>query len=83
MKLDEIRRRYAGEWVLIEYDRLDDHLRVVEGRVLAHSPDRDEIYRRLRELKGRKKRLAVEFLGEIPEDVAVMLSILSASVQPS
>ena len=70
----EIRKRYKGEWVLIEYTELDDELNVVEGEVVAHSKDREEIYRAQMELKGKK--LAIEYLGEIPEeeDLVVVFS---------
>jgi len=71
MKMEEIRKRYRGKWVLIEYTKLDENLNVVEGKVIAHSPKKDEIYIQLLETKG--KDVAVEYLGEVPEDVAVML----------
>lgn len=66
IKMAEIQERYRGEWVLIEYTKLDDELNVLEGEVIAHSPNRDEIYELQRGMKGRK--LAIEYLGEIPEE---------------
>jgi hypothetical protein len=71
MKMAEIRERYKDEWVLIEYTKLDEELNVVEGEVIAHSPSRDEIYRQLVKTTGRD--IAIEYLGEVPEDLAVML----------
>lgn len=71
MKMEEIRRRYRDEWVLIEYTKLDDELNVIEGEVIAHSPNREEIYRELLKTKG--KDVAIEYLGKVPEDLAVML----------
>ena len=71
MKMKEIRKRYPGEWVLIEYTRLDEDLTVIEGEVIAHAPNKDEIYRRLLKTKG--KDIAIEYLGQVPEDLAVML----------
>ncbi len=71
MSMQEIRDRFAGEWVLIGYEDLDDDLNVLGGEVLAHSVHRDEIYQRLLSLK--EKRIAIEYLGEIPEDLAVVL----------
>ena len=71
MSMQEIRDKFAGEWVLIGYEESDEDLNVVRGEVLAHSVHRDEIYRRLLSLK--KKRTAIEYLGEIPEDWAVVL----------
>ncbi len=71
MKMEEIRKRYGGEWVLIEYTTLDEQLRVCEGEVIAHSANKDEIYRQL--LNTRGKDVAIEYLGQVPEDLAVML----------
>ncbi len=71
MKMQQIRKLYKGEWVLIEYTKLDEDLKVVEGEVIAHSPNKEEIYRKLLKTKG--KDIAIEYLGEVPEDLAVML----------
>ena len=71
MSMREIRDGFAGEWVLIGYEELDEDLNVLRGEVLAHSVHRDEIYQRLLSLK--EKRIAIEYLGEIPEDWAVVL----------
>jgi len=71
MRMEEIRKQYQDEWVLIEYSKLDDDLKVVEGQVIAHSPSKDEIYCELLKMKG--KDVAIEYLGEVPEDLAVML----------
>ena len=71
MTVDELRERHAGEWLLIEYESLDDELRVTRGRLLAHSPDRDEVYRALLDAKGKK--VALEYAGTVPEDLAFAL----------
>lgn len=71
MKFDEIKRRFKGEWVLIERIEVDDEFRIVEGKVLYHDPDKDKVYRKLLEL--RPKRYAIEYMGEPPEDLAMML----------
>lgn len=62
MTLEEIKQQYPNQWVLIEFTKLDDELNVVDGRVLAHSPSRDEIEKELATL--RNERIAVEFTGE-------------------
>ena len=71
MKLEEIKKKYQGEWVLIEYKELDENLIPLEGEVLAHSPNRDEIYKE--QLNYKDKQLAIDYLGNIPEDWAVIL----------
>ena len=73
MKMEEIHKLYEGEWVLIEYTILDESLHVVEGEVIAHSPHREEIYRQLLKTKG--KDIAIEYLGKVPDDLAVMLPV--------
>jgi hypothetical protein len=62
MTFEEIKRQYPNQWVLIEFTQLDDELAVVDGRVLAHSPNRNEIERALTTL--RNERIAVEFTGD-------------------
>ena len=73
MRIEEIRKLYPDEWVLIEYSKLDDDLNVLEGKVIAHSADKEEIYQAQMNLQGRS--LAIEYLGEIPEqdDLVVVL----------
>ena len=51
--VDRIRARFRREWLLIVVDRLDPRTQVpITGRLLAHSPHRDEIYDRLASAKG-------------------------------
>lgn len=71
MRLDEIREQYPNEWVLIEFTELDDELRVAEGKVIAHSLNRDEIEKELMALKSGK--IAVEYTGEWDPDEAYLL----------
>lgn len=67
LTLDEIRTRFPDEWVLIGEPEETDDLEVVSGRVLFHSPDSDETYRKAAEL--RPGRFATVFTGEIPSDM--------------
>lgn len=73
MKMEEIRQKYEGEWVLIEYNKLDENLNVIEGEVIAHSPNKEDIYQAQTNFKD--KSLSIEYLGEIPEpeDLVVVL----------
>ncbi|HOP59819.1 MAG TPA: hypothetical protein PKZ60_00205 [Candidatus Saccharicenans sp.] len=57
MKIEEIRKRYWGEWVLIEYSKLDDSSNVLEGEVIAHSSNKEEVYRKL--LNTQEKNVAI------------------------
>ncbi len=71
LAMSEIASRYPNEWLLIADAELDDELNVVKGEVIAHSPNRDDVYSRLSSIKGRS--FAIEYVGEPPEDWAVVL----------
>jgi hypothetical protein len=71
LPIEEIRSRFESEWVLIEDPETDEHLNVIRGRVVHHSRDRDEVYRKAVSLRPR--RSAVIYTGEIPEETAVVL----------
>ncbi|MEX2138700.1 MAG: hypothetical protein WD894_05525 [Pirellulales bacterium] len=71
MTLDEIKQQYPDQWVLIELGSLDDELRVIDGTVVAHSPSREEIDKRL--MATSKERIAVEFTGERDTDESYFL----------
>jgi hypothetical protein len=70
MKIDAMRRKYQKEWVLIEYTEIDEDLNVIEGEVIAHSSSKEEIYEF--QMKAIGKQLSIEYMGEVPKDLAVM-----------
>ena len=70
MRIEMMRKKYKGEWVLIEYSEVDEVLNVIEGEVVAHSPNKEEIYKL--QLKVPDKQLSIEYMGKVPEDLAVM-----------
>ena len=71
MTLTEIKSEFDSEWVLIGDPMTDEALNVLEGRVLHHSKDRDEVYRKAVSL--RLERSAIVYTGQIPEGTAVVL----------
>ncbi|MCT7956966.1 hypothetical protein [Laspinema palackyanum] len=72
LSMEEIKRRYPQEWVLIAYKRLNRDQSVQSGELLAHSPDCDEIENRL--LEFRNQPLAIEYTGPfIPDHAGVMM----------
>ena len=71
MTLTEIKSEFDSEWVLVGDPMTDEALNVLEGRVLHHSKDRDEVYRKAVSL--RPKRSAIVYTGQIPEGTAVVL----------
>jgi hypothetical protein len=76
LTIEEIQARYAPEWVLIGEPQTDLRQRLLAGKVLFHSADRDEVDRRLLEL--RPARFAFRYLGTLPEDMALRLSRASS-----
>ncbi len=67
----EIQTRYPDEWVLLDDPQTDDKLRVLCGTVLHHSKDRDEVDRKMLEL--RLRRFTVFYTGTFPEDTEFIL----------
>lgn len=67
----EIKEQFDSEWVLVENPQTAEDLRVESGRVLFHSKNRDEVYRKARELQPQ--HCAVLYLGRLPADAAVIL----------
>ena len=71
LSFSEIKERFDSEWVLIGDPETDDDLNVKQGVVLWHSKDRDEVYRKAREI--HRNHSAILYTGKLPDDVAVVL----------
>ncbi|HYU18105.1 MAG TPA: hypothetical protein VEQ11_05360 [Chloroflexota bacterium] len=71
MSVEEIHARFEAEWVLLEDPQTTDSLEVKAGKVLWHSKDRDEVYRKALEL--RPKHSALLYTGTLPEDAVIVL----------
>jgi hypothetical protein len=78
MTIEEIKQQYPDQWVLIEFTQLDDHLSVVDGKVLAHSPSRHEIEKELTTL--RNERIAVEFTGDGDTGEAYLIGAIAKTI---
>jgi hypothetical protein len=71
LTLAEIQDRFDSEWVLVEDPELDENLEIVRGKVVWHSKDRDEVYRK--DLELRPKSAAYVYTGQMPENTAIVL----------
>jgi len=71
LTMEEIRARYAPDWVLIGEPQTDEYQGLHGGKVLFHSPIRDEVYDKALELKPG--HFAFRFLGERPEGMEFLL----------
>lgn len=67
----QIKADYPSEWILIGEPETDDLTRLLGGRVLFHSPNRDDVYRKAVEL--RLPHFAVRYFGTMPENTALVL----------
>lgn len=81
MTIAQIRSQFESEWVLVEDPETNDALDVLSGRVIHHSHDRDEVYRKAVSL--RPTRCAVVYTGDIPEGTAVVLCVGRARASPT
>ena len=70
MTIAAIKKEYPNEWVLIEYEQIDNEFHVKTGCVIAHSQIKEEIYKLI--MKMKDKNIAIEYTGKIPEDLSVM-----------
>jgi hypothetical protein len=71
LTVGEIESRFDSEWVLVGDPETDETLQVQSGRVIYHSKDRDEVYRKAIDLKP--KRFAMLYTGTLPKDTAIVL----------
>lgn len=67
----EIQKKFDSEWILLENPETEDNLKIRSGKVLWHSKDRDEAYRKAREFK--LKHSAVVYTGKLPHDTVIVL----------
>jgi len=52
-KIETIREKFHREWLLIAIDKMDEKRTIpLTGRLLAHSPHRDEIYAKSSHYRG-------------------------------
>ena len=71
LTIEEIEKRYAPDWVLINNPQSDEQMQLLAGEVVSSGKDRDELYRRAAELK--LGHVAVHYLGAWPEDTIFIL----------
>lgn len=75
MRLEEIRQQFKDEFVLIEVTKTEDtdETAILEGNILAHSKDREEILDLMIKAPTEAKYVTVEWCGEIDPKVAVVI----------
>jgi hypothetical protein len=71
MTVEEMETRFPAEWLLVVDPQTDEEENLLRGKVVFHSQDRDEVYRKAIDLRATD--LAFHFTGTIPEGTAVVL----------
>ncbi|MEM9541861.1 MAG: hypothetical protein AAGA60_20490 [Cyanobacteria bacterium P01_E01_bin.42] len=71
MSFQEMEQKYKGQWLLIAYTDLDEEMQVKQGKILAHSQDKEQIYQALESVKYIP--VAIEFVGEFVEEMDYIL----------
>lgn len=71
MTQSEIETQFKNEWVLVEDPEFDANDVLLSGKILWHSRDRDEVYRK--DLELRPRFAAYLFTGPTPENIAINL----------
>ncbi|MEW6482680.1 MAG: hypothetical protein AB1397_06775 [bacterium] len=69
--IEDLRKRYWGEWLLLGEVETDDLQKPTKGILIAHSNRKADIYEKLLETKEEDK-IAIEYAGEIPKDYVAM-----------
>jgi hypothetical protein len=64
MNIEEIKNEYRDEWLLIKITEADEKDQPIEGEVILHSKNRDEIYEAQKNLK---EYLYITYSGEMPK----------------
>lgn len=71
LMIEEIKRKYPDEWLLIIDCELSKNTELEAGKVIAHSRCRDDIHKALLK-ENYEGKVAIYYAGEIPDDLAVM-----------
>lgn len=71
--INEINKKYNGEWVFLINCKNDENGNLVEGEVVLHSISRDEIFRNMGKYKDHPSMLSIRFAGQLPKGVNVLL----------
>lgn len=61
LTMEEIEKKFDGEWVLIEDVETNEKLEVIRGRVTYHGNDKNELHRHA--MKSKTKRFASLYIG--------------------
>jgi hypothetical protein len=67
----EIEKSFDSQWVLVGDPEFNDRMEVVQRKVLFHSRDKEEVYRKDQEI--HPKSAAYVYTGPTPDNVLINL----------
>lgn len=62
LTMEEIEKRFDGEWVLIEDVETDKKLEVLRGKVVYHGKDKEELHQKA--MKSKSNHIATLYIGK-------------------
>ena len=62
LTMEEIEKKYDGEWVLIEDVESNEQLEILRGKVTYHGKDKNELHRRAK--KSESNYIATRYIGK-------------------
>jgi hypothetical protein len=62
LTMEEIERKFDGEWVLIEDVETDERLEVLRGKVAYHGKDKEQLDKRA--IKSQSDHIATLYIGK-------------------
>lgn len=63
LMMDEIKKRYDSEWVLVADPEMDEELNILSGKVICHHKDRDIFDDETMKIEPFPKEAAFLYLG--------------------
>lgn len=71
--IKEMENKFKGEWVFLQNCKFDKIGNLKLAKLIFHSYNRDEVYRKLKDYKNYRGKCAIKYFGEIPKDLTVVL----------
>jgi hypothetical protein len=72
LTMEEIEKKFDGEWVLIEDIEANEQLEVLRGKVTYHGIDKEELHQKA--MKSESKHIATRYIGRLDPKMEFWLS---------
>lgn len=75
LTMEEIEKKYDGEWVLIEDVEANEQLEILRGKVTYHGKDKNEFHQKA--MKSESNHIASFYIGQPEQNTEFWLSAWS------